>query len=279
MRPAIRAFSMSLLVSVSAGLSAAPMSDQAYMASMAAMHAGDTPVPSPVAVEPPTQPVNGREVVYATVDGKPLRGYLTKPVDTKGRLPGIIAIHEWWGLNDNIRRTADRIAGEGYEVLAVDLYNGQAATTPDEAGRLMKAAMDDTKTVDENLKQAYAFLHDHEQDRGVAVVGWCFGGGWALQTGLLLPDKIAAVVMYYGRPVTDVAQLHTLQMSLIGFFGDMVHDFEAALRKAGVDEEIHIYPNAGHAFANPSGRNYQADAAKDSWQRMIKFLHQRMQKM
>lgn len=285
MRSVIQGLSLSLLLLAAIGAHASTMSDAAYIASMAAMHAGDTPSPTPVAVEAPSQAVNGSDVAYAIVGGKQVKGYLTKPASAKGRLPAIIAIPEWWGLNDNIRRTADRLAGEGYEVLAVDLYNGQSAATADEATKLMTAAMADTKSVDDNLKQAYGYLHDHEQAPKVAVLGWCFGGGWSLQTALMLPDKLAAVVMYYGRPVDDVAQLSKLRMPLIGFFGaedegitpDNVHDFEAALKKAKVQEEIHIYPNAGHAFANSSGEHYQADAAKDSWQRMLRFLHDNLQ--
>jgi carboxymethylenebutenolidase len=284
MRRVIQGLCLSLLMLAATGVNAATMSDAAYIAAMAAMHAGDTPAPTPVAVEAPSQPVRGSDVVYAKVGGKDVKGYLTKPANAKGPLPAVIAIHEWWGLNDNIRRTADRLAGEGYEVLAVDLYNGQSAATADDATKLMTAAMADTASVDENLKQAYGYLHDHERAPKVAVLGWCFGGGWSLQTALMLPDKLAGVIMYYGRPVTDVAQLSKLRMPLIGFFGaedkgitpDNVHDFETALRKAKVAEEIHIYPNAGHAFANPSGEHYQADAAKDSWQRMIKFLHDKL---
>ena len=261
-------------------LHAADMSDAAYMASMAAMHAGDSPAPSPVAMVPPRMPVQGADVVYASVDGKPVHGYLSRPAAAKGPLPGIIVIHEWWGLNDNIRRATDRLAGEGYAALAVDLYGGQAGATPDEATKLMTAAMAHTDLVQSNLRQAYAYLHEHEQAPRMAVLGWCFGGGWSLQTALLLPEQLDGVIMYYGKPVTDVAALAKLKMPLIGFFGaedkgitvDMVQAFEAALKQAKVDEEIHIYPHAGHAFANPSGQNYQPEAAQDSWQRTVQFL-------
>ncbi|MGE5624495.1 MAG: dienelactone hydrolase family protein [Bacillota bacterium] len=258
----------------------ADMSDAEYLAAMAAMHHADTPSPSPGAVEKPSQPVSGTEVVYATVGGKPVKGYLSRPASAKGPLPGIIVIHEWWGLNDNIRRTADRLAGEGYEVLAVDLYNGQSAANPDDAKKYMMGVMADPDAAKDNLKQAYAYLHDHEKATKMGVIGWCFGGGWSLQTALLLPDKLEAAVVYYGRPVTDVAELSTLKMPLIGFFGELdqgitvadVAAFQKALKDAKVNAEIHEYPNAGHAFANPSGNNYQAAAAEDSWQRTVKFF-------
>ena len=261
------------------------MTDAQYMAAMSAMHHDDAPNASPMTVPAPSQPVTGMEVVYATVGGKDVKGYLSRPTHAKAPLPAIIVIHEWWGLNDNIRKTTDRLAGEGYEALAVNLYDGQSATTPEDATKYMNAVMADKDAAKDNLKQAYAYLHDHEHASKMGVIGWCFGGGWALQAALLLPDKLAAAVMYYGQPVTDVTQLKTLKMPLIGFFGEKdegitvadVASFQAALKQAGVDAEIHEYPDAGHAFANPSGKHYQEAAAKDSWNRTVQFFRQHLQ--
>ena len=258
----------------------ADMSDAEYLAAMVAMHHEDTPDPSPGAVEKPAQPVTGAMVVYATVGGKEVKGYLSRPVSARGPLPGIIVIHEWWGLNDNIRRTADRLAGEGYEALAVNLYGGEAASNPDDAKKYATAVMAAPDAAKDNLRQAYGYLHDHEHATKLGVIGWCFGGGWSLQTALLFPDKLDAAVMYYGRPVTDEAQLSTLKMPLIGFFGEKdqgitvadVDAFQKALKDAKVDAEIHEYPDAGHAFANPSGTSYQAAAAEDSWKRTVTFF-------
>ena len=203
MRAMLSTVVFSALFALSPALYAASMSDADYMAAMAAMHASDTPVPSAAAVEKPAQPVTGAEVVYATVGGKEVHGYLSRPAAAKGPLPGIIVVHEWWGLNDNIRRMTDRLAGEGYEALAVNLYDAPAAKTPEEAKKLMLVAMADKDAVKDNLRQAYAYLHDHEHATAMGVLGWCFGGGWALQTALLFPDKLDAMVMYYGQPVTD----------------------------------------------------------------------------
>ena len=264
----------------------AGMTDAQYLAAMAAMHHDDSPNASPVTYPAPAQPVSGSDVVYATVGGKPVKGYLVRPSAAKGPLPGIIVIHEWWGLNDNIRKTADRLAGEGYEALAVDLYHGQSAQTPDDATTYMKQVMADKESAKDNLEQAYAYLHDHEHATKMGVIGWCFGGGWSLQTALLFPDKLDAAVMYYGQPVTDVAELKTLKMPLLGLFGEKdmgitvadVTAFQEALKQAGVDAEIHEYPDAGHAFANPSGKNYQEAAAKDAWNRTIRFFKAHLQK-
>jgi carboxymethylenebutenolidase len=278
MRNTLLLLGTALLLVVSACCFA--MSDAGYVAAMAAMHADDTAAPSPAAEIKPARPVQGSEIVYATVDGKSVHGYLSRPADAKGSLPGIIVIHEWWGLNDNIRHMADRLAGEGYVALAVDLYGGKAATTPTDAEALMKGVFADTAAAKTNLQRAYAYLHNKADTSRIGVIGWCFGGGWSLQTALMLPDKIAATVMYYGRPVDDVAALSKLKMPLIGFFGEEDHGitvkdvqaFSQALKQAGVKAEIHEYPHAGHAFANPSGKNYQADAAKDAWRRTVSFF-------
>lgn len=256
------------------------MSNADYVARMAHMHAGETPAAAPPATMQPAAPVTGRTVRYATVDGHAVSGYLARPRDATGPLPGIIVIHEWWGLNDNVRAMADRLAGEGYQALAVDLYGGRAAATSDEARKLMRAVLADTGRAADNLRQAYAYLADTLHAPRVGVIGWCFGGSWSLQTALMLPRDIDAAVMYYGRPVTDKTALATLKMPLLGFFGaedrgippKAVHRFEADLEAAGVDAEIHIYPGAGHAFANPSGSAYRPKPAHDAWQRTVKFF-------
>ncbi len=271
----------SILLLVSAGLtSALAMSDQQYMLAMADMHAGDAPTASPAAMQKPAQPVHGTDVVYATVDGKAVHGYLSVPTQSKSSLPGIIVIHEWWGLNDNIRSMADQLAGEGYAALAVDLYGGKSASNPDEAKKLMSGVFKYPDVAKDNLKQAYAYLHDREHAPRIGVIGWCFGGGWSLQTALLFPDRLNAAVMYYGKPVDDVKALSTLRMPLMGFFGEQdmgisvqdVQAFQKALQAAGVNAEIHEYPDAGHAFANPSGDRYRPAAAADAWKRTLAFF-------
>jgi carboxymethylenebutenolidase len=256
------------------------MSDQQYMLAMADMHAHDAPVASLAALQKPAQPVRGSDVAYARVDGRAVHGYLSVPLHAKGWLPGIIVIHEWWGLNDNIRSMADQLAGQGYAALAVDLYGGRSASHPDEAKQLMMGVFKDPNAARDNLRQAYAYLHDKERASRIGVIGWCFGGGWSLQTALLFPGQINAAVMYYGQPVDDVKALSTLKMPLMGFFGGQdkgitvqdVQAFQKALKAAGVNAEIHEYPDAGHAFANPSGDRYRPVAAADAWKRTLAFF-------
>ncbi len=252
-----------------------------YVARMAKEHSTDTPVATAEATVEPKVPVKGESVTYATVDGKPVEGYLARPEQAKKGLPGIIVIHEWWGLNDNIRAMTRRLAGEGYTALAVDLYGGQVAATPEAARKLMQAAMAGTAAADSNLEQAYSFLKEKEDAKRVGVVGWCFGGTWSLKAALLMPTKLDAAVVYYGQPVTDVARLKTLKMPVLGFFGSedqgipvaTVREFEKAMKEAGRKASVLIYTGAHHAFANPSGTHYDPEAAADAWRRTVEFFN------
>jgi len=253
--------------------------EKATMARMAQEHQHDKPAPTQAAMQEPARPVDVEEVTYGEVGGKPLRGYAARPKGAQGKLPGLIVIHEWWGLNDNIRAMTRRLAGEGYQALAVDLYGGTHADNPDAAMKLVNGVMQNPGSAQENVRHAAAWL----QSKGVGklgVIGWCFGGGWSLGTTLLMPDKIDATVIYYGHLETDPAKLAPVKHPVIGFFGaedksipvDSIRQFENTLKKQGTPVEIKIYDGAGHAFANPSGGNYRPEAAKDSWQRTTAFL-------
>jgi carboxymethylenebutenolidase len=245
---------------------------------MAHQHAGDAPVATEAAMAEPAAEVETQTVAYATMNGRQVEGYLARPMGVEGPLPGVIVIHEWWGLNDNIRSMAEQLAGQGYRALAVDLYGGASASTPDEAQTLMRASMEKSAELTENLKQAYAYLSDGGQK--VGTIGWCFGGGWSLQTALALPQDVDATVIYYGRVVTDKAELEKLSMPILGIFGaedggipvDSVRAFESALKELGKNAAIHVYDGADHAFANPSGQNYQAEPANDAWQKTLAFF-------
>jgi len=253
--------------------------DQDYADKMAKEHKDDTPVASPATDAAPASAVSEARVVYANVGGQDVTGFLAKP-ETLGENPaGVIVIQEWWGLNENIEAMARQLAGEGYVALAVDLYGGQVATDSDKARELVMAAMGNQAAMDDNLRQAYAYL-ETQGAKKIGSIGWCFGGGVSLQTALLFPDQLDAMVMYYGRLVDDESRLATLQMPILGFFGgldqgippDAVHAFEVSLHELGKDAEIHVYENANHAFANPSGTAYNADAATDAWARTLAFF-------
>jgi carboxymethylenebutenolidase len=270
------------VASMVAGASSATAQDQPreHADRMAKEHAHDAPVANPASQTAPAAEVEASEVQYATVDGRPVRGYLARPAASKGALPGLIVIHEWWGLNDNIRAMTRRLAGEGYLALAVDLYGGQAAADRDAAYSLMTTTNERPAAAEDNLRQAYAYLTGELKAPAVGSIGWCFGGGWSLTTALLLPGQLDAAVIYYGHLVTEPQRLATLDMPILGLFGeqdqgiplDSVRAFEGALKELGKDAKIVVYPGADHAFANPSGRNYQPETAEKAWLETTAFL-------
>lgn len=253
-----------------------------YIDRMSDEHEGDVPVENAASDLNQISKVAGEEVVYATVNGNEITGYLAKPDAMGDDSPGIIVIHEWWGLNDNIRMMTDKLAGEGYTALAVDLYYGKVAESPDNAGTYARS-VNNEEAVD-NLTQAYNYLTEQQGAENIGTIGWCFGGGWSLQTALAHPGKIDATVIYYGRLVTDAEQLKKLQMPVLGIFGaedegippSTVKEFEAALNEVGVTNSIHIYEGANHAFANPSGTRYVKEAAEDAWAKTLTFFEENL---
>lgn len=255
-------------------------SDDAYMDRMETEHEGDTPSGNASAAFPQDQEVDTMQVQYATVDGEAITGYLARPQGADGDLPGILVIHEWWGLNDNIRMMTRRLAGQGYVALAVDLYSGKVAETADSAGQYARASRSNPEAGVNNIGQALEFLDSEYSVTGVGTIGWCFGGGWSLQAALEHPGEIDAAVIYYGNLVTDAEQLSRLDMPVLGIFGEedegippsQVERFETVLDSLGKDASIHIYENADHAFANPSGDRYNEEAATDAWQKTVDFL-------
>jgi carboxymethylenebutenolidase len=260
--------------------------DQAFVEGTSQAHATDAPAPSPLTEPSPARPVVQQQLAYGEADNRNLEGFLAMPSDAAEPLPGLLVIHEWWGLNDNIKAMARRFAGEGYIALAVDLYDGHVADTPEEAQALMAAALKEPDKIKDNLRQAYDYLDKYALSPRIGSVGWCFGGGWSLQSALMLPKQLDAMVMYYGRVVTDSEQLEPVAVPMLGLFGSLdqtipvqdVQRFRGTLDALGKDADIRIYTGAKHAFANPSGGNYDADAAKDAWQRTLDFLASHLQR-
>ncbi|MEM1118020.1 MAG: dienelactone hydrolase family protein [Bacteroidota bacterium] len=267
------------LVLVAALAACQPDAEADYAGDMREQHDGETPAASGMTDGADTLAVTTERVVYATVGGEEVTGVLARPEAGGDDLPGLIVIQEWWGLNDNIEAMARRFAAEGYQALAVDLYGGEVADTPDGAMQLMQAAMEEEDALTDNLRQAHAFLVEAGAPR-VGSVGWCFGGMWSLRTALALPADLDAAVIYYGRPVTEADRLGALEMPVMAHFGeaddsiplDTVEAFEAALAEADVDHEVFVYEGAAHAFSNPSGQAYDPEAADAAWARSTAFF-------
>lgn len=253
--------------------------DEEYADRMAEEHAGETPNATPMTTGD-ARPINTETVVYGTVNGVELTGFMAVPEAADPAMPAVIVIQEWWGLNDNIRAMAEKLAQEGYRALAVDLYNGEVADTPEQAMQLMRAAAGDMDAATANLTTAYTYLTETHNAPKVGSIGWCFGGGMSLVLALALPQDLDAAVIYYGRVVQDRDRLATLELPILGIFGaedqgipvDGVRQFEATLQDLGKDAAIHIYEGADHAFANPSGQRYQAEAAEDAWAKTVAFF-------
>jgi len=256
----------------------------ANVEAMAREHADDTAEPSEAAQVEPQREVTAERLAYAEVDDELVYGHFAFPSDMIEPLPAVIMIHEWWGLNDNIRAMAERLAAEGYIVLAVDLFGGEAATTPEAARQLMLRAVENSDSVRSNLEQAYAFVTATAGAPRVASLGWCFGGGWSLNTALLFPEELDAAVIYYGQVTDDEERLDSLEVPILGLFGsedrgiklESVRRFEETLERLGKDYEIKVYEGAGHAFANPSGNNFNAGYAEDAWERTLEFLREHL---
>jgi carboxymethylenebutenolidase len=213
-------------------------------------------------------------------------GYLVYPElanNTQQQLPAVIMIHEWWGLNEDIKNQADILAREGYVVLAVDLYQGEVATTSDRSRELSSSVRNNPASAIDNLQSAVNYVKSLQIVDGnrIASLGWCFGGDWSLQLAVnSSEDPLAATIVYYGRPVTDAASLSNIHWPILGIFGDQdqaipvesVKQFAATLNASGVTNDIYLYKGVGHAFANPSGDNYAPKETADAWQKTIGFL-------
>jgi carboxymethylenebutenolidase len=197
-----------------------------------------------------------------------------------------VVIHEYWGLNDWVKEQAAKLADEGYVTLAIDLYRGKVATTPDEAHEIMRGVPEDRAARD--LHAAVEFLKSQSsvKKNRIGSIGWCMGGGYSLNVALREPT-LAAAVINYGHLADDPASLRKINAAVLGIFGgqdrgipvDDVKKFEETLNQQGKKIEIVIYPDAGHAFENPNNKTgYRADDAADAWKHTTSFLASTLKK-
>jgi carboxymethylenebutenolidase len=212
-----------------------------------------------------------------------VKSYLVLPASA-GKHPAIIVIHEWWGLNDWVKEQAQHFADQGYAALAVDLYRGQVAATPDDAHILMRGLPDDRGLRD--LEAAFAYLSSRPdvETNKIGAIGWCMGGGWAIKLAEDQP-KLAAFVVNYGSLPTDNAIIAKIQAPMLGNFGaedkgippEAVNAFEAKMKAAGKSADIKIYDGAGHAFQNPNNtQGYRKDATEDADKRIDAFFRKQL---
>lgn len=212
-----------------------------------------------------------------TVNGAP--GYHVRPSDNK-TYPSVILIHEWWGLNSNIRHMADILAGHGYSVFAVDLYNGETARNSSKAGRLSGQVRQNPEQAIETMSNAVQGMRSKKSTTSkVASLGWCFGGGQSLQLSLS-DTNLDSTVIYYGTLTSNKTRLKNIEQPVLGIFGEddrvvsteSVKQFNSTLDSLGVESTVKLYEDAGHAFANPSGQSFNPEATKDAWTTTLRFL-------
>ncbi len=221
---------------------------------------------------------DGQMITFKTTDGQTGHGFEIKSAKPSNKY--LFVIHEWWGLNDYIKKESAMYARElpGVNVIALDLYDGQVATTPEEAGKLMQGVK--TERADAIIKGAQMYAGPKAE---FASIGWCFGGGWSLQAALLGGKQTVGCVMYYGMPEKDVAKLKTLHTDVLGLFAEqdkwinpeVVKQFEKDMAAAGKKVTVKEYP-ADHAFANPSNPKYNKELAADAHQKALAYLKARL---
>lgn len=220
----------------------------------------------------------GVDIEIPTLDGKMANAYLlTAKEESKNYL---FVIHEWWGLNDHIRKEAERLrdALPNTTVMALDLYDGKVATDPKQAGEFMNAVS--TERAKAIIQGAIASVG---KDAKVATIGWCFGGGWSLKASIMLEEQGAGCVMYYGMPVDNAKDLMPLEADILGIFAkkdgwitpEVVEKFDALAKATGKNFTFKQF-DADHAFANPSNPGYVKTAAQEANAMALNFLQEKL---
>ncbi|HNP48598.1 MAG TPA: dienelactone hydrolase family protein [Bacteroidia bacterium] len=222
--------------------------------------------------------LNGTMITYKCSDGTIAGAYEIK--SRQASKNWLIVIHEWWGLNDYIRREAEKLQSDlgNVNVLAVDLYDGKNAETPGVAQELMGGLKEERARL--ILQGAITYAGPKAK---IFTLGWCMGGGWSMQTALLADNQLGACVMYYGMPESDISKLKNLKGDVLGIFGtkdawispEVVSKFQQNMKTAGKKLTVKNY-EADHAFANPSNPKHDSTATADAYKLSLDFLKSRM---
>ncbi len=219
------------------------------------------------------QPKIGKMVSLKTEDGKEAAVFEVKSGKSEGKV--ILVFHEWWGLNDYIKREAEQLHFEtGATVLALDLYDKQVTVDPEVAGKLMQSLKEERVR---NIIKA-ALDYGGKSSR-YQMIGWCMGGGWSLQAALMAGSRNYGCVVYYGMPEKDTAKLSTLEAPVLGIYAKndawispaVVTQFQADMKSAGKSLTVYNY-DADHAFANPSNPKFDKVAAGNAHTKALDFI-------
>jgi carboxymethylenebutenolidase len=224
----------------------------------------------------------GGQMIEFQSNGGAADGYLSLPEG--GRGPGVVVIQEWWGLVPHIKEVADRFAAAGFVALAPDLYHGEVARSPDEAGKMMMAL--NIAQTEKDLRGAVNYLLEHEATAGdrVGTVGFCMGGVLSLYAASK-NERVGACVVFYGIHPKVEPDFENLSAPVLGLYAEKdqfvppeaVRALEEEVRGHGKSIETHTYPGADHAFFNDTRPEvYDAEAAADAWRRTIEFLRKHL---
>jgi carboxymethylenebutenolidase len=217
----------------------------------------------------------GKTIQFNRPDGKTCPGYLATGKEDAG-LPGFVVIQEWWGLNDQIKKTADRLTEAGYRALVPDLYRGKLASAADEASHLM-TSLNFLDAAGQDIRGAVQYLK--QTSKKVVVGGFCMGGALTLLAAGRVTEMDAGAC-FYGIPPAELLDPKNMNVPLICHFANhddwctpaKVDQLEALLKQSKAKHEIYRY-NAHHAFMNESRPDvYDVQCAKTAWERTLKFL-------
>ena len=225
-------------------------------------------------------PISALEVAYGETEDRNHVGYFAAPEQIVEPLPGIVLVHERWGLDDSMREIARNLAQEGYAVMAVDLFAGLTASDPGEAQTLTSQVSAAREATLSNIAQAVDYLRAYALAPRVAVVGYGLGGGFALETAVTVPEKIDAVASYYGPLLTDADSLQRLRAPFLGLYAEhdasvpmrQIQEFRGLLRDAGNPGMVLIQSGTSHGFADPGRPAFDAANADIARRELTEFL-------
>ena len=221
---------------------------------------------------------NGNAITFKAADGTDAFGWEIKAKQQTNNY--LFVIHEYWGLNDYIKKESETLWNDlgNVNVIALDLYDKKIATTREDAGKYMQSVT--TERADAIINGALKYTGANAK---IYTIGWCFGGGWSLQASLLAGKQAAGCVMYYGMPEKDADKLKNLHADVLGLFANkdqwinpkVVDEFVANMKTADKKLIVKRY-EANHAFANPSNPSFDKDAKDDAYKNTIMFLKERL---
>jgi dienelactone hydrolase len=236
--------------------------------------------------------MKGEEVTY-TSNGVTFKGYLAYDNNIEGKRPGVLVVHEWWGLNDYARQRANMLAELGYTALAVDMYgDAKQAANPDEAGKMSGMVMGNLDDAQARFEAALELLKNQKtvDPQHIAAIGYCFGGAVVLNMALRGVD-LDGVASFHGiLPTTAPAKPAEVKANVLVFHGaddqfvnkEQLEQFKLVMKNANANFDVITYPNAKHSFTVPEADanakkfniplGYNAEADKDSWEKLQDFF-------